>query len=59
VEKGQLEVQVNQAVRRIVEELGMPLETALAAEELDSRHAAEDRAIGCASQISNLGPVNP
>ncbi len=31
VEKGQLEVQVNQAVRRIVEDLGMPLETALEA----------------------------
>jgi len=59
VEKGQLEVQVNQAVRRIVEELGMPLETALAAEELDSRHAAEDRAHRLRKQISNLGPVNP
>ena len=32
VEKGQLEVQVNQAVRRIVEEIGVPLETALAAD---------------------------
>jgi len=59
VEKGQLEVQVNQAVRRIVEELGMPIETALAAEPLDDRRVAEDRAHKLRKQISNLGPVNP
>ena len=59
VEKGQLEVQVNQAVRRIVEELGMPLETALAAEELENRSITEDRAHRLRKQISNLGPVNP
>jgi chromosome segregation protein len=59
VEKGQLEVQVNQAVRRIVEELGMPIETALAADPLDSRPAAEDRAHRLRKQINNLGPVNP
>ena len=59
VEKGQLEVQVNQAVRRIVEELGIPIETALAAEAVDSRTSAEDRAHRLRKQISNLGPVNP
>lgn len=59
VEKGQLEVQVNQAVRRIVEEFGVPLETALASEPLDDRIAAEDRAHRFRKQISNLGPVNP
>ena len=59
VEKGQLEVQVNQAVRRIVEELGVPIETALAAEPLDNRTVAEDRAHRLRKQISNLGPVNP
>ena len=59
VEKGQLEVQVNQAVRRIVEELGVPIETALAAEALDNRTVAEDRAHRLRKQISNLGPVNP
>ncbi len=59
VEKGQLEVQVNQAVRRIVEELGMPLETALGADELDNRSVTEDRAHRLRKQISNLGPVNP
>jgi len=50
---------VNQAVRRIVEELGMPLETALAAEALEDRRVAEDRAHKLRKQISNLGPVNP
>jgi chromosome segregation protein len=59
VEKGQLEVQVNQAVRRIVEDLGMPLETALSADELDSRSTTEDRAHRLRKQISNIGPVNP
>ncbi|MEI7813849.1 MAG: chromosome segregation protein SMC [Coriobacteriia bacterium] len=59
VEKGQLEVQVNQAVRRIVEELGIPLETALAAEELENRSITEDRGHRLRKQISNLGPVNP
>ena len=59
VEKGQLEVQVNQAVRRIVEELGVPIETALAAEPLQDRRNAEERAHKLRKQISNLGPVNP
>ena len=59
VEKGQLEVQVNLAVRRIVEELDMPLETALAADALDNRTVAQDRAHRLRKQISNLGPVNP
>ncbi len=59
VEKGQLEVQVNQAVRRIVEELGVPIETALSAEQLSDRQATEDRAHTLRKRISNLGPVNP
>ncbi len=59
VGKGQLEVQVDQAVRRIVEELGLPLETALAAKALDDRVEAQDRAHALRKRISNLGPVNP
>jgi chromosome segregation protein len=59
VERAQLEVTVNQAVRRIVEDLGMPIETALAAEALDNRITAEDRAHRLRKSISNLGPVNP
>jgi chromosome segregation protein len=59
VEKGQLELQVNLAVRRIVEELGMPLETALAAPPLEDRAEADDRAHAVRKRIANLGPVNP
>ena len=59
VEKAQLEVQVSQAVRRIVEELGMPIETALAADPLENRTVAQDRAHRLRKQIANLGPVNP
>ncbi len=59
VEKGQLEIQVNQAVRRIVEELGMPLETALAIPPVESRSQADDRAHALRKRIANLGPVNP
>lgn len=59
VERGQLEVQVNQAVRRIVEELGVPLETAQKTPEVESRVATEDRAHQLRKRISNLGPVNP
>jgi chromosome segregation protein len=59
VERGQLEVQVNQAVRRIVEDLGVPLETALTGEEIENRITAEDRAHRLRKQISTLGPVNP
>lgn len=59
VEKGQLELQVNQAVRTIVEELGLPLETALAAPEIEDRLAAEDRTHALRKRIANLGPVNP
>jgi chromosome segregation protein len=59
VEKGQLEVRVNQAARRIVEELGMPLESALDVESVEDRRATEDAAHKLRKQISNLGPVNP
>ncbi len=59
VEKGQLEVQVSQAVRRIVEELGVPVESALERTEIHDRDAAEDRVHRLRKQIANLGPVNP
>lgn len=59
VEKGQLEIRVNQAIRRIVEELGVPLETALKAEQIEDRREADDRAHALRKRISNLGPVNP
>lgn len=59
VEKGQLELQVNLAVRRIVEELGLSLESALAGDPLENRTEAEDRAHALRKRIANLGPVNP
>lgn len=59
VTKGQLEIQVNQAVRRIVEELGIPLENAMDVPLLDDRREAEERAHQLRKRISNLGPVNP
>lgn len=59
VEKAALEVQVNGAVRRIVEELGMPIERALEMPAVDDRDAAGDRAMRLRRRISNLGPVNP
>jgi chromosome segregation protein len=59
VAKGQLEVQVDQAVRHIVEELGLSIETALSASPLEDRVEAQDRAHGLRKRISNLGPINP
>lgn len=59
VEKGQLELQVNLAVRRIVEELGLSLEIALASSALEDRMKTEDRAHALRKRIANLGPVNP
>ncbi len=59
VEKGQLEVQVSAAVRRIVEELGVPLEMAMECQECEDRAAAEEAAHQIRKRISGLGPVNP
>ncbi len=57
--KGQLEIQVNQAVRRIVEELGVPLESALQSEPIEDRRLVEDQAHALRKRMANLGPVNP
>lgn len=59
VEKGQLEVQVNAAVARIVQEYEVPLERALECEPLEERRATEDRAHSLRKRLDNLGPVNP
>lgn len=58
VRKGQMEVEVNAAVRHIVEEIGIPLETALALEEIDNRITVEDRAHTIRRKLSNLGAIN-
>ncbi|MDZ4169356.1 MAG: chromosome segregation protein SMC [Coriobacteriia bacterium] len=59
VSRGQFEIQVNQAVRRIVEELGVPIETALGSEPLEDRRVTEDQAHALRKRMANLGPVNP
>lgn len=59
VAKGQLEVQVNTAASRIVEELGMPLETALEQEPIEDRSRTQDRVHKLRKKLANLGPVNP
>ncbi len=59
VEKGQLEIQVNTAVRRIVEELGVPVERALDGEPLADRAETVERGHKLRKRLANLGPVNP
>jgi chromosome segregation protein len=59
VEKAQLEVQVRAAASRIVEELGIPLESALQTEPIESRESAVEAAHRLRKRIANLGPVNP
>ncbi len=59
VEKGRLEVLVNTAVGRIVDELGVPIERALETEPLEDRTAAFDEVHRIRKKLENLGPVNP
>ncbi|MEF2830457.1 MAG: AAA family ATPase, partial [Senegalimassilia anaerobia] len=59
VEKGRLEVRVDAAVNSIVQDMGVPLETALALPELDDRGAAEENAFKLRRRIANMGAINP
>lgn len=59
IEKAQVQVQVDTAVERIVEEYATPLETALASEPVSEREAAVDELHRLRRQVANLGPVNP
>ena len=58
VSKGQLQVQVDSAVSRIVEEFEVPIERALEAEPIANRDVAADKALKLRRQISQIGPVN-
>lgn len=58
VRKGQLEIEVNAAVRHIVEELGVPIEQALDMPLIDNRIIVEDRAHAIRKKMSNLGAIN-
>jgi chromosome segregation protein len=59
VEKGRLEVLVTGAVKRIVEELGVPLESALEAEGTSDRTATLDEVHRLRKRLADMGPVNP
>ncbi|MEN6430723.1 MAG: chromosome segregation protein SMC [Coriobacteriales bacterium] len=59
VEKAQLEVKVRAAASRIVEEIGVPLESALEMEPIAHRERAVEDAHRLRKRIANLGPVNP
>ncbi|MHB1323068.1 MAG: chromosome segregation protein SMC [Coriobacteriia bacterium] len=59
VEKAALEVQVTAAVKRIVEDLGVPVERALETPPIQDRPVAADRAHALRKRLANLGPVNP
>ncbi|MGV8082677.1 MAG: chromosome segregation protein SMC [Coriobacteriia bacterium] len=59
VSKGQTELQVREAVRRIVEDIGIALERALDVPELENRAATEERVFRLRKQLSTLGAVNP
>jgi len=52
-------VQVTAAVKRIVEDLGVPLERALEVPPVEDRAEAAERAHRLRKRIANLGPVNP
>jgi chromosome segregation protein len=59
VDKGRLEVTVRAAAARIVEELGVSLESALERPPVEDRQAATDAIHRLRKRIANLGPVNP
>lgn len=58
VAKGQMQVQVDAAVARIVDEFDMPLERALELDPIADREVAADRAHKLRKQIGQIGPVN-
>jgi chromosome segregation protein len=58
VSAAQLQVQVDTAVSRIVDEFGVPIERALEAAPVDDRDAAAERAHKLRKQLAQIGPVN-
>ncbi|MCL2332938.1 MAG: chromosome segregation protein SMC [Actinomycetia bacterium] len=59
VRKGQLEITVNTAVAKIVDQYAMPLEAALELPPVEDRYQAQDRALTLQRKISHLGSINP
>jgi len=58
VEKGQVQLQVDAAVARIVEDFDTPIERALELPALEDVDRARDRAHRLRKQMANMGPVN-
>jgi chromosome segregation protein len=58
VEKGRLQMLVDAAVARIVEEFDTPIERALELPALEDADRARDRALRVRKQMANMGPVN-
>ena len=59
IEKGRLELQVDAAVRAIVEDCGVPIDKAKDLPLLENRSAAEDDAFRLERKIKNMGVINP
>ncbi len=58
VEKGQLQMLVDGAVARIVEDYDTPIERALEIPALEDADRARERALRIRKQMANMGPVN-
>jgi chromosome segregation protein len=58
VEKAQLQLQVDGAVARIVDDFDTPIERALELPEIEDHDRARDRAHRIRKQMVNMGPVN-
>ncbi|HEX9093385.1 MAG TPA: chromosome segregation protein SMC [Coriobacteriia bacterium] len=58
VEKGQLQIQVDSSVQRIVEDYDMPIERALGLPGIGDRDKTADRVTRLKRQLANMGPVN-
>lgn len=59
VEKGRLEIQVEAAVRAIVQDCKMPIEIAEHLPVLEDRAAVEQEAFRLKRRIANMGTINP
>ena len=59
VEKGQLDVHINTAVRALLDDHGVPLEVALELPPLQDRPDGEGKALALRKKLTGLGVVNP
>ncbi len=59
VEKGRLELQVQAAVKAVVDDLSTPLEVAQELPKLEDRPSFEDESFKLQKRIKNMGVINP